>query len=45
MQDNIGTKWSLISLMEYLKHNGVNVALLMDKIDDIVIKTIMSVES
>lgn len=43
--DHVGSKWSLISLREYLKMQGINEALIFEKVDDMIIKAILSVES
>jgi tubulin polyglutamylase TTLL5 len=43
--DHVGSKWSLISLREYLKLQGINEQLIFERIDDIIIKAVLSVES
>ena len=44
-EDHVGSKWSLISLKEYLRLNNINIDSLQDKIDDLIIKTVISIES
>jgi tubulin polyglutamylase TTLL5 len=43
-EDNVGHKWSLSALVKSLNAQGVNTDLLVSKIYDLVIKTIISVE-
>lgn len=44
-EDFKGSKWSLASLKDYLRVNNVNVELVFDKIEDMIVKTIISIES
>ena len=44
-EDFKGSKWSLASLKDYLRVNGVNVELIFEKIEDMIVKTIISIES
>jgi len=43
--DSEGSKWSLKALREFLRENHINDFELWDKIKDIVVKTIISMES
>lgn len=43
--DNVGHKWSISALNRHLKHTGVDVKLMWARIDDLVVKTLLSVES
>ncbi|EAS05014.3 tubulin-tyrosine ligase family protein (macronuclear) [Tetrahymena thermophila SB210] len=43
-EDFKGSKWSLASLKDYLRVNGINVEQLFDKIEDMIVKTIISIE-
>lgn len=42
--EDYGNKWSLGAMLRYLRSNGKDTAALMMKIEDVVIKTIISVE-
>ncbi|XP_053394016.1 tubulin polyglutamylase TTLL5-like isoform X3 [Mercenaria mercenaria] len=42
--EDYGNKWSLGAMLRYLRSNGKDTAALMMKIEDVVIKTIVSVE-
>ncbi|KAL4237970.1 Tubulin polyglutamylase ttll5 [Mactra antiquata] len=42
--EDYGNKWSLGAMLRYLRSNGKDTAALMMKIEDVVIKTILSVE-
>lgn len=44
-EDNTGHKWSLSALFTYLDSTGVNVNTIKEDIEDIVIKSLISVES
>ena len=43
-QDGIGNKWSLSALKKYFENNGVNYGLIRMGIEDIIVKSIMSIE-
>lgn len=43
-QDGIGNKWSLAALRQYFENNGVDYDLIKMGIEDIIIKTILSIE-
>jgi hypothetical protein len=43
--DNVGSKWSITALRKALKEAGIDDAAIWKKIDDIIIKTILSAES
>ncbi|CAK80151.1 unnamed protein product (macronuclear) [Paramecium tetraurelia] len=43
--DYLGSKWSLLALREYLKLNKINEQQIFERIEDLIIKTIISVES
>ncbi|XP_063302272.1 tubulin polyglutamylase TTLL5-like [Pelobates fuscus] len=42
--EDYGSKWSMSALLNYLKKNGKDTATLMSKIEDVIIKTIISAE-
>lgn len=44
-EDNYGHKWSFSALKQVLIKYGINVKFLEDAIEDIIIKTILSIES
>lgn len=44
-EDQASCKWSLAAFKKYLRENGVDAVSLFNKIEDLVIKTIISVES
>lgn len=43
-EDGVGSKWSLKAFMRYLEKRGVNTKMLWARIDEILIKTMLSVE-
>lgn len=43
-QEDFGNKWTLGALLRYLRDDGVDTAALMSRIEQVVIKTIISVE-
>lgn len=43
--DNVGHKWSFSALVKYLKASGVDTELVMMKIYDLIVKTIITAES
>ena len=43
--DNVGHKWSLSALMKYLQSSGIDTSLIINKIYDLIIKTIITVEN
>ena len=43
-QDDYGSKWSLTGLKKHLRKAGINEQAIFKKIDDIIIKTILSIE-
>ena len=45
VDDYKGHKWSLMALKDYLRLNGINCDLIFERIEDLVIKTIISTES
>ncbi|EDQ90785.1 uncharacterized protein MONBRDRAFT_15528 [Monosiga brevicollis MX1] len=42
--EDYGNKWSLSALLQYLNQQGVDTALLMSRIEDVVVKSIVAVE-
>lgn len=44
-QDNYGSKWSLSALWRYCKNNGIDGDMIRRRIEDVVIKTLLSVEN
>jgi phosphoenolpyruvate carboxylase len=42
--DNYGSKWSLSAFWKYCKNNGVDVDTIKRRIEDVIIKTILSAE-
>ena len=44
-QDDIGHKWSLSALFKYLDSAGVDVGYIWNKIYDLIIKTVLSIEN
>lgn len=43
-EENIGHKWTLSALLKELEEKGVDTTLLMVRIEDIVIKTLLSAQ-
>ncbi|EAS01764.2 tubulin-tyrosine ligase family protein (macronuclear) [Tetrahymena thermophila SB210] len=43
--DAQGSKWSLTAFKDYLKINGINYQLIFDRIEDLAVKTILSIEN
>jgi tubulin polyglutamylase TTLL5 len=43
--DNVGQKWSLTALKKALREGGIDEASIWKKIEDIIIKTLLSAES
>jgi len=43
-KDGVGSKWSLKALMKYLEECGISSAMLWERIDEILIKTILAIE-
>lgn len=44
MEEDGGSKWTLTALLAALSENGIDVNRIMEKIEDIMIKTILSLE-
>lgn len=44
MQDDVGSKWSLVAFRNRLKKMGLDDELLFKKINDLIVKTVISVE-
>jgi tubulin polyglutamylase TTLL5 len=44
LDDATGTKWSLAALKDFFKLHGLNANLLFERIEDLCIKTILSIE-
>ena len=42
-EEDIGSKWTLGALLRYLKEQGINTKGVMQKIEDVIVKTIISV--
>ncbi len=45
INDYTGSKWSISALKDFLRLNGINVDLLWEKIEDLCVKTILSIEN
>ena len=43
-EENVGHKWTLSALLRELEGKGIDTALLMVRIEDIVIKTLLSAQ-
>ena len=43
-EDFKGSKWSLASLKDYLRVNNINVDTVFDRIEEMIVKTIISIE-
>jgi tubulin polyglutamylase TTLL5 len=43
-QDNVGHKWSFSAFNKHLKHTGVDVDLMWERINDLVLKTLIAVK-
>lgn len=43
--DNIGHKWTLSALLRYLRSKNINTSLLMQRIEETIIKSILSTAS
>ena len=41
----MGNKWSFSALKEFMKNHGIHYEEIMNRIDDLVIKTILSIEN
>ncbi len=44
-QDNTGSKWSLTALKSYLQSQNINTEIIIERIEEILIKTILSIEN
>ena len=44
-EDHVGSKWSITSLRDFFSVNNINGDLIFERIDDVIIKTILSTES
>uniref|UniRef100_UPI00358DEDA9 tubulin polyglutamylase TTLL5-like n=1 Tax=Myxine glutinosa TaxID=7769 RepID=UPI00358DEDA9 len=43
--EDFGNKWSMSAMLRYLKHEGINTTELMSHVEELIIKTVMAVES
>lgn len=43
--DGVGSKWSLVALKKAFKEQGIDEQLIFKKIEDVIIKTILSAEN